>query len=184
MLKAVPIPPRADETLARAQAGDQTAFAAILREHQSMVFGLAYHVVRDRTVAEDLAQEVFLDLYRNLGNLESSAHLRFWLRRVTSHRCIDRGRRERRRLEIAVEHVPDQAVPSSGRDFLFEERIRRLVAELPVGARTVMTLRYQEDLEPSEIADTLDMPVNTVKSHLRRSIALLRERLIRQGGLL
>jgi RNA polymerase sigma-70 factor (ECF subfamily) len=78
--------------------------------------------------------------------------------------------------------VPEQAVPSSGRDFLFEERIRRLVAELPVGARTVMTLRYQEDLEPSEIADTLDMPVNTVKSHLRRSIVLLRERLIRQGG--
>jgi RNA polymerase sigma-70 factor (ECF subfamily) len=182
MLKAVLIAPRADETLARAQAGDQTAFAAIVREHQSMVFSLAYHVVRDRAVAEDLAQEVFLDLYKNLKNLESPAHVTFWLRRVTSHRCIDRGRRERRRLEIAVEHVPEQPVLSSGRDFLFENRVRQLVGELPVGARTVLTLRYQEDLEPSEIADTLDMPVNTVKSHLRRSIALLRERLVRQGG--
>jgi RNA polymerase sigma-70 factor (ECF subfamily) len=46
----------------------------------------------------------------------------------------------------------------------------------------VLTLRYQEDLEPSEISDTLDMPVNTVKSHLRRSIALLRGRLVRQEG--
>jgi RNA polymerase sigma-70 factor (ECF subfamily) len=184
MLKAVALPPRVDETLARAQAGDQTAFAALVREHQSMVFGIAYHVVRDRAVAEDLAQEVFLELFRNLRNLESAAHVTFWLRRVTGHRCIDRGRRERRRLEIAVERVPERAVPSSGRDVMFEERVRHLVAELPVGARTVLTLRYQEDLEPSEIAETLDMPVNTVKSHLRRSIALLRGRLVRQGGLI
>lgn len=181
MLKAVALPGRVDETLARAQAGDQTAFAALVREHQSMVFGIAYHVVRDRAVAEDLAQDVFLELFRNLQNLESAAHVTFWLRRVTGHRCIDRGRRERRRLEIAVDRMPERAVPLSGRDVMFEERVRRLVAELPVGARTVLTLRYQEDLEPSEIAETLDMPVNTVKSHLRRSIALLRGRLVRQG---
>lgn len=182
MLKAVALPRRTDETLARAQAGDQTAFAAIVREHQSMVFGIAYHVVRDRAVAEDLAQEVFLELFRNLRNLESATHVMFWLRRVTGHRCIDRGRRERRRLEIAVERVPEQAVASATRDVMFEERIRQLVGTLPVGARTVLTLRYQEDLEPSEIAETLNMPVNTVKSHLRRSIALLRGRLVGQGG--
>lgn len=182
MLQAVAFPRRADETLVRAQAGDQTAFAAIVREHQSMVFGMAYHVVRDRSVAEDLAQEVFLELFRNLQNLESAAHVTFWLRRVTGHRCIDRGRRERRRLEIPVERVPEPAVPSSTRDVMFEERVRQLVGTLPVGARTVLTLRYQEDLEPSEIADTLNMPVNTVKSHLRRSIALLRGRLVGQGG--
>jgi RNA polymerase sigma-70 factor (ECF subfamily) len=182
MLTAVPVPLGTDETLARAQAGDQTAFAAIVREYQAMVFGIAYHVVRDRTVAEDLAQEVFLDLFRNLRNLQSTAHMTFWLRRVTSHRCIDRGRRERRRPEIALERVPEQAAAPARRDVLFEESIRRLVAELPVSARTVLTLRYQEDLEPSEIANTLDMPVNTVKSHLRRSIVLLRGRLVRQGG--
>jgi RNA polymerase sigma-70 factor (ECF subfamily) len=180
MLRAAPAPLRTDETLARAQAGDHTAFAEIVGEHQSMVFSLAYHVMRNRAVAEDLAQEVFLDLYRSLANLDSAAHLTFWLRRVTSHRCIDRIRRERRRLEIAVEQVPERPVPSAARDYLFEERLQQLIAELPAGARMVLTLRYQEDLGPSEIAETLGMPVNTVKSHLKRSIALLRGRLVRQ----
>jgi RNA polymerase sigma-70 factor (ECF subfamily) len=55
--------------------------------------------------------------------------------------------------------------------------LRELIGELPASARAVMLLRYQEDLDPLEIARTLDMPINTVKSHLKRSLAALRERL-------
>ena len=65
---------------------------------------------------------------------------------------------------------------------MLAETLRRLVETLPEKARMVVVLRYQEDLEPAEIAKVLEMPVNTVKSHLRRSLALLRDKLSRSIG--
>jgi RNA polymerase sigma-70 factor (ECF subfamily) len=62
-----------------------------------------------------------------------------------------------------------------------DETLRRLVASLPETPRMVMVLRYQEDLDPSEIAEVLEMPVATVKSHLQRALAMLREKLARRG---
>jgi RNA polymerase sigma-70 factor (ECF subfamily) len=64
---------------------------------------------------------------------------------------------------------------------MLQETLRRLVASLPEAPRMVMVLRYQEDLDPLEIAETLSMPLGTVKSHLQRSLALLREKLERRG---
>jgi RNA polymerase sigma-70 factor (ECF subfamily) len=67
-------------------------------------------------------------------------------------------------------------------DFMLRDALRRLVATLPEKARLVVTLRYQEDLDPTEIARVLEMPLNTVKSHLRRSLAILREKVSRSFG--
>ena len=168
-----------DETLAKARDGDTTAFDALVRRHQSMVFSLALHALRNRAAAEDLAQDVFLRLYRDVGCLESTPHVISWLRRVTSHRCIDELRRRRYQMELAMDTVPERSVPPSTREMILEDRLQRLVAGLPPRARMVVVLRYQEDLDPSEIADALQMPVNTVKRHLRRSLAVLRARLLR-----
>lgn len=170
-------PAQPDDTLARAQAGDATAFAALVTEHQRMVFSLARHFTRQREAAEDLAQDVFIELYKSIGRLESRAHLVFWLRRVTSHRCIDRARREANRPELAFEALPERATLMPSPDLMLEDRLRRLVEGLAPAARLVVALRYQEDLDPQEIAQVLEMPVNTVKSHLRRSIEHLRGRL-------
>ena len=170
-----------DATLSQAQEGDSAAFAALVRRHQSMVFSLALHVLRDRSAAEDLAQEVFLELFRSLRKLESPAHVVSWLRRVTSHRCIDELRRARHRMEWATDTVPDVGDEPRSREFFLEGRLKDLVRRLPPRARMVMVLRYQEDMEPSEIAETLNMPVNTVKSHLRRSMAVLRAALLKEG---
>ena len=82
------------ELLARAMSGDAAAFGTLVRAHQRSVYSLALRMLTDRHQAEDLAQEVFLQLYRSLGSLESEEHLGFWLRRVTMHRAIDRLRRE------------------------------------------------------------------------------------------
>ena len=170
-----------DETLARAQAGDASAFAALVRQHQSMVFSLALHTLRSRPAAEDLAQEVFLELYRSLGRLESAAHATSWLRRVTTHRCIDEIRRRRVRPEHGMDTLPEQGASPRSRELFLEGRLHELVATLPARARMVVVLRYQEELDPAEIAETLRMPINTVKSHLRRSLAALRARLMGQG---
>lgn len=178
----IPGPP-GDELLARARAGSGSAFAALVREHQAMVFGLAYHFLQCRAEAEELAQEVFLALHQNLPRLESARHLVFWLRRVTSNRCIDLLRSSQRRRELPIEDVHEPGVTPRFQDPLLGELLRTAVAELPPQPRMIVTLRFQEDLELSEIAAIVDMPVNTVKSHLRRSMEALRRKLADRGHL-
>lgn len=164
-----------ERMLQRAKTGDQAAFAELVRKHQSMVFSLARAFLRDRETAEELAQDVFLSLYQNLGAIESAAHLKFWLRKVAGHRCIDYARKRRMPL-VSVEEAPEPFSIFDMPDSLMRAALRRIVATLPEKPRLVVTLRYQEDLDPNEISQILDMPVNTVKSHLRRSLTILREK--------
>ena len=170
------------DMLARSALGDQLAFAEIVRQHQGMVFSLACHFLRDRWLAEELAQEVFLNLHQNLSAIKSPAHLTFWLRKVTCHRSIDAVRRQKVRPQVALADVPEPVAAADESDFMLSETLRRVVETLPEKARMVIILRYQEDLEPAEISRVLDMPVNTVKSHLRRSLSMLRDKLSRQLG--
>ena len=156
-------------------------FADLVRQNQSMVFGLAYHFLHDRDLAEETAQEVFLSLHRNLYAIESVSHAAHWLRKVAVQRAIDEARKRQRRPQVALELVPEPAARTAARDPMLSEVLRRLIATLAEAPRMVMILRYQEDLDPSEIAEILEMPIGTVKSHLQRSLALLREKLVRRG---
>jgi RNA polymerase sigma-70 factor, ECF subfamily len=166
-----------DEHLARARSGDSHAFAALVRAHQRTVYSLALRMLGNHEAANDLAQEVFLQLHLNLRGIESGAHVAFWLRRVVTHRAIDKLR-QRPRFEIAsIDDEAEVADVSAPSDPLLQRHLRSLIAELPSAARAVLLLRYQEDLDPLEIARTLEMPINTVKSHLKRSLASLRERI-------
>ncbi|MCI0337569.1 MAG: sigma-70 family RNA polymerase sigma factor [Acidobacteria bacterium] len=171
------------ESLARAKSGDEAAFADLVRDHQTMVYSIAHHFFRDRALAEDLAQEVFLHLFQNLASIESPAHLKFWLRKVTSHRCIDYSRRQKMKT-ISVDEAPEPVSMFDLPDAMMQSTLRRIVATLPEKARLVVTLRYQEDLDPTEIAEIIDMPLNTVKSHLRRSLVILREKVSRTLGVM
>lgn len=173
------------EILARAATGDVNAFAQLVRRHQSVVWNLAYRFLRDPALAEEVAQDVFLELFRNIAAIKSDAHLLFWLRRVTGHRCIDKARRERAHLQVSLDEVPELfelRMPTNASDPLLSDKLRDAVSGLPATPRMIVILRYQEDLEPSEIAAALEMPVNTVKSHLRRAIIVLREKLSRSTG--
>lgn len=173
---------RLNLALTQSAQGDSLAFATLVQEHQGMVFSIAYHFLRDRALAEDLGQEVFLELFQNLDRIESAAHLTFWLRRVTANRCIDHSRKKVRRRELALEDAPEPAAHSGSQvnDPLLLERLQQSVAGLPERQRMVVILRFQEGLGPAEIAEILKMPVNTVKSTLHRSLADLRQALTRK----
>lgn len=164
-----------EELLTRALAGDPAAFGALVRDHQRSVYSLALRMLADRQKAEDLAQEVFLRLYRNLSSVGSVVHLSFWLRKVTLNGAIDRIRRDSRHQAVSLEEADGLASDSAGTDPLLERRLRILLQQLPPAPRAILLLRYQEDLDPTEIARTLSMSINTVKSHLKRSLAMLRE---------
>lgn len=163
-----------DATLQRAAAGDHESFGALIREHQDMVFSIAWNFLHDRGRAEEIAQEVFLQLYRTLGGIETPAHLTFWLRRVTANRCIDESRRGRWRI-VTLDEAGHLAGDTDESDPFLTRKIAQMLQRLPAQQRLAITMRYQEGLEPSEIGAVLDMPLNTVKSHLRRGLAALRE---------
>lgn len=169
-------------SLERAVQGDTEAFAEIVSAHQAMVFSIAWHYLQDRSLADDVAQEVFLELYQNLQAIQSASHLTHWLRRVSVHRCIDLGRRRTHRREQAMDGLPEPATENAIADPALMARLRETLDALPEKQRMVIILRYQEDLGPAEIAELLRMPVNTVKSTLHRSLDDLRKKLTRKLG--
>jgi RNA polymerase sigma-70 factor (ECF subfamily) len=156
-------------------------FADIVRRYQSMVFSIAQHFLADRSAAEELAQDVFLKLHATVPSLKSEEHLKFWLRKVTAHRCIDHQRR-RKLPQVSIDEAPEPASPAQSSDPLVARKLQQFVASLPERARLIVILRYQEDMLPEDIAQVLAMPVATVKSNLQRSLALLRDKVMRTIG--
>jgi RNA polymerase sigma-70 factor (ECF subfamily) len=150
-------------------------FREIVEAHQSRVYSIAYRVLGDRGTAEEVAQDVFLELYRAFDAIASDEHLAAWLRRVTVHRATDALRRRPRTLHGAAEFEDWMAeTPKGDGPFPLASEIERLVLALPPAQRVVVLLRYQEDLLPGEIAEMLEMPLATVKSHLQRALKLMR----------
>jgi RNA polymerase sigma-70 factor (ECF subfamily) len=167
-----------------AKAGPVSAeeFAEVVRDHQAMVFSIAYHFLRDRAAAEELAQDVFLQLYRSFGELESPGHVTHWLRRVTSNRCIDQCRRWKLMPRIGLDQIAEPASPAARADPMLSRALAQLVASLPGNWRALIVLKYQEDMENEEIAQTLGMPVGTVKSQISRALEFLRGKASRVMG--
>lgn len=155
----------------------QPDFEQLVDEHQSMVFSLALRMSGDRGLAEEIAQDVFLQLDGNLARLDSPLHVLHWLRRVAMSRSADALRRRRVRgvdLWVEMDEDPVAPAPADDRFSPIGARLEQLLATLPEAQRAALTLRYQEDLSPDEIAATLNAPVATVKSHLQRGLKLLR----------
>lgn len=157
-------------------------FAAIVREHQATVFSIAYNFLRDAGQAEELAQDVFLQFYKNLGRIESRDHAANWLRRATCHRAIDFTRKRAAAREVALESAPEPSSEPAARDPFLREHLRKLIASLPARKRLLVILRYQEEMEMDEIATAMKMPARTVRTQLWRTMAHLREKAARLLG--
>lgn len=154
--------------------GNREAFAEIVRHTEAMVYSIAFGFFRNRTVAEDLAQDAYLALFRNLHKLDSDMHVVNWLRQTTTRKCIDYTRRKKNSPHLSLDSIPERRVGPVERDPVMAEELARKVATLPPKMRMVVVLRFQEDLKLREIAETLGIPVNTVKTLLRRALIRLR----------
>jgi RNA polymerase sigma-70 factor (ECF subfamily) len=169
-------PDSLDEQLSKARSGERGALAALVQAQQSAVYSLALRMLGTRDLAEDLTQDVFMQLSGNLSSIESGCHLVFWLRQVTTRRAIDQLRRRARVEMTSLDGEAQYFSTQDDADPLLQKHLRLLLSELSAPARAVLLLRFQEDLDPIDIARTLDMPINTVKSHLKRSLETLREK--------
>jgi RNA polymerase sigma-70 factor (ECF subfamily) len=166
-----------DEQLEKARRGERAALTLLVQAHQRSVFSLALRMLGTRDLAEDLTQEVFMQINGNLSTIESNRHLGFWLRQVTANRAIDQLRRRARVQLTSLDEETQLFSAEEASDPLLQRHLQALLAELSPPARAVILLRYQEDLDPLEIARTLEMPLNTVKSHLKRSLQSLRDKI-------
>ena len=154
-------------------------FRRLIEAHQRMVFSLALRVTGEHGAAEEVAQDVFLELHRGGDKLENEDHVRFWLRRVTVHRATDALRKKARQPEATAEEwMEEQYVQdnSEGLNTAVIALLEELLRTLPEQMRVVIVLRYQEDMLPDEIAKLLGQPVATVKSNLQRGLQLLRRK--------
>jgi RNA polymerase sigma-70 factor, ECF subfamily len=159
---------------------DAAELGRAIETHQRMVFSIALRLTGDYALAEEVAQDVFLDYFRSAEKLTGKEHTRFWLRRVAVHRATDALRHRSRQPETAaeewVQHEHDVALGGPRVSSSVSVKIEELLFALPEPLRIVVVLRYQEDMGPGEIADLLGQPVATVKSHLQRGLQLLRKK--------
>jgi len=154
-------------------------FEQLVDEHQSMVFSLAWRMTGDRGLAEEIAQDVLLELHGHLPHLGSANHARYWLRQVTLHRSTDALRRRRTRAASLGTDVWDEleelhGVVEMDRESPLGVRVEQLLRGLPDAQRSAIVLRYQEEMTPDEIAIMVRAPLATVKSNLQRGLKQLR----------
>lgn len=171
------------ETIRLAQAGDRLAIADIVSSQQRYVFSIAMTIVRDPDEAADLTQDAFIRLLRALGTYRGETKFTTWLYRLVVNFGIDRLRR-RGAPPIRLDEEPDLDVASEdpGDDAsLVVERgeearlVREPLGRLPDAQRLALTLHYFEDMRYEDIAEVMGVPLNTVKSHIRRGKSRLAE---------
>ena len=169
------------ELITRAKNGERNAFSELVCIHVQGVRNVIYRLYGDAQLAEDAAQETFIQAWLHLVSYRPQASLRNWLYRIAVNAATDMLRKEKRILPNAIEDLPlkDPQLGPEGR-FSQEEKIiqvQKAVLSLPDACRAVLVLREYEGLSYHEIADTLNIPVGTVMSRLNYARKLLKERL-------
>ena len=164
--------------------GRPEAFGTLVERYDRAVYHLAYRTLQDREEARDAAQEAFFKAYRSLKTFKPDAKFSTWLFAIAYHGCCDRLSRRKR---FSNEELPEHADPSAGpeREAIASDEARRLRAaidSLPEKYRAVITLYHLQGRQYDEIAEILELPMGTVKTHLYRAKEQLRGILNQTAG--
>ncbi len=175
------------ELVRRSCAGDQDAFAVLVHIHQRRAFVLAFRMLNNHEEASEAVQEAFLAAWQGLHTFRGEARFSTWLYRIVYHcslRILEQRRRDTRDLEAATAQAEHRATLESGQEIQSlvteherQETIKQAIQELPGKYRAVLILRHLQEYTYEEIAQTLSLPVGTIKTHLFRARNLLKERL-------
>ncbi|MBI2689267.1 MAG: RNA polymerase sigma factor [Acidobacteria bacterium] len=158
--------------IARAKAGDEQAFEALMRRFERPVLGLCTRLLGAGGEAEEAAQDVFFRLYRSLDRIDEERAIEPWLFRVAWNACRDRLRRRRPSVELESRHAVQ---PARGEIGLVLAEVREAVARLPDKERAALLLREVEGLETAEVAERMGTSPVTVRTHISRARVRLRE---------
>jgi RNA polymerase sigma-70 factor (ECF subfamily) len=170
-------PDAVDALIQRCLAGDQDAWAQIVRQHWRKVFNIAYKFTGKHDEAEDLTQDVFLKIFKSLKTFDQRANFQTWLVSVSRNLCIDHYRSVRKERETIDRGVdPGEltpAAPTISPIAALEQAdrvtlLKKALAHLPLTLRSAVLLRDIQELSYQEIADRLHLPEGTVKSRINR----------------
>jgi len=166
----------------RCKRGEEEAFQEILARYRTPIYNLCWRMTRNDEDARDLGQEVFIKVFRLLDRFDEEYAFHSWLFRIATNHCIDHLRRQRLRFlsferdgggvdEEAVMQVPSD---DPGPDELLQRReavarLEEIIAELPPHYRVITLLRHDQQLSYEEIAESLQLPLGTVKSRVNRA---------------
>ena len=178
----------ADQALVeRCRTGSDAAFRELVDRYKRLVYGVILRTVADRFRPDDLAQEVFLRVHRGLPSFRGDSSLSTWLFRITRNVCseVRNVRKFEESLEALAAHEGPGAV-AGGADPAFadvelRDRLDKALAQLTPAARFLVAAQYLGGQKYEELADALDMPIGTVKTHLHRAKRRLRELLETEG---
>lgn len=164
----------------KCQRGDQAAFAELVDIYKKTIYNLAYRMLNDREDAYDIAQETFLKVYQHMGKYNPELKFSTWIYAIASRLCIDRLRKIKGNVEELSFDVPDKRpLPE---EQIIQKQLRQdieiAISGLPEKYRLVVLLRHVNDMTYEEIASVLDIPVNTVKTHLFRGREMLKKTLV------
>lgn len=160
----------------RVLAGDIPAFEGVVRRWQRPLVNLAYRFCRDRSRAEDLAQEAFVLAYRNLRQWRGDAAFSTWLFVVATNHYRSALRRIPLQI-VPLDAVAEPRAPSAAPDDDEARRVRRAIDTLPATYREAVTLYYFQEMNVSAAAASLSIPEGTLKARLSRARDLLRRKL-------
>jgi RNA polymerase sigma-70 factor (ECF subfamily) len=159
----------------RSRTGDDIAFGELVDRYKNLVYGMVWRMVGDRSQADDLAQEVFLKVYRGLPYFRGEARLSTWIYRIVANVCTQaRSSRTAERPTLSPVREPG-AADTAFADFELRDRLEKAIARLPENYRLLIAAHYLDGVQYEALAEALDIPIGTVKTHLYRAKRRLRE---------
>lgn len=166
------------EVMSRIAHGDEDAMMLLYERHSGLVYSVALHLLSDPQLAEDVAQEVFLNIWRNPRSFNAArGSLTSWLAVISRHRAIDILRKRRKESEIDADTLCDRKLESHIEQWEAATKISPLLALMPAPQRLALGLAYFCGLSHSEISSRIEEPIGTVKSRIRLALEFLRKAL-------
>ncbi|WP_102029511.1 RNA polymerase sigma factor SigW [Salirhabdus sp. Marseille-P4669] len=170
--------------------GDQAAFEEVVSFYQNKVYQICYRMLGNSHEAEDIAQEAFIRAYTNIHSFDDKRKFSTWIYRIATNLSIDRIRKKKpdyfldaevqgtEGLNMYSQLSADQPLPEEEVETLeLQSYIQKQIQSLPEKYRSIITLRYVDDLSLQEISEILDMPIGTVKTRIHRGREALRKKL-------
>ncbi|HMK31588.1 MAG TPA: sigma-70 family RNA polymerase sigma factor [Terriglobales bacterium] len=162
--------------MAALRAGDEGAMAALYDRYSSVVYGVALRVLRDSAAAEDVLQDIFLQLWRNPGMFDARrGALGAWLAVVARHRSIDALRKQRPADELPETVAVNMDLEHGAARRRVVEKIRAILQNVPQAQRSALEMAFFEGMTHSEIAEKTGEPLGTVKTRIRTALITLRK---------